>query len=132
VSPDLASIRPSFTTNTNWQSYGGESTLSCFSQMVALVIHNFGSAATGSPSRRRWCGASPGARPRLLALLGPIWCGRQLSAAANLPRVRASGIARHHPDFKPYTKAQAVEPMKITVEKKNEKANPSKGLTANR
>ncbi len=37
----------SFTTNTNWQSYGGEGTMSCFSQMVALTIHNFTSAATG-------------------------------------------------------------------------------------
>ena len=37
----------SFTTNTNWQSYSGESTLSYFSQMVALTIHNFTSAAVG-------------------------------------------------------------------------------------
>jgi K+-transporting ATPase ATPase A chain len=37
----------SFTTNTNWQSYGGESTLSYFSQMVGLTFHNFVSAATG-------------------------------------------------------------------------------------
>lgn len=37
----------SFTTNTNWQSYGGESTMSYFSQMVALTIHNFASAAVG-------------------------------------------------------------------------------------
>ncbi|MFA6962042.1 MAG: potassium-transporting ATPase subunit KdpA [Opitutaceae bacterium] len=37
----------SFTTNTNWQSYGGESTMSYFSQMVALTIHNFTSAAAG-------------------------------------------------------------------------------------
>jgi K+-transporting ATPase ATPase A chain len=37
----------SFTTNTNWQSYGGESTMSYFSQMVALTIHNFLSAAVG-------------------------------------------------------------------------------------
>jgi K+-transporting ATPase ATPase A chain len=37
----------SFTTNTNWQSYAGEATMSYFSQMVALVIHNFASAATG-------------------------------------------------------------------------------------
>ena len=37
----------SFTTNTNWQSYGGESTMSYFSQMVALTIHNFFSAAIG-------------------------------------------------------------------------------------
>src|SRR5208337_4170753 len=37
----------SFTTNTNWQSYSGESTMSYLSQMVALVIHNFTSAAVG-------------------------------------------------------------------------------------
>jgi K+-transporting ATPase ATPase A chain len=37
----------SFATNTNWQSYGGESTLSNFSQMFGLTIHNFLSAATG-------------------------------------------------------------------------------------
>jgi len=37
----------SFTTNTNWQSYGGESTMSYFSQMVALAFHNFASAASG-------------------------------------------------------------------------------------
>ena len=48
LSPDLAfNTAVSFTTNTNWQSYGGESTLSYFSQMVGLALHNFVSAATG-------------------------------------------------------------------------------------
>jgi K+-transporting ATPase ATPase A chain len=37
----------SFTTNTNWQSYGGENTLSYFVQMVGLTVQNFVSAATG-------------------------------------------------------------------------------------
>ena len=37
----------SFTTNTNWQSYGGESTMSNLSQMLGLTVHNFLSAATG-------------------------------------------------------------------------------------
>ena len=37
----------SFTTNTNWQNYGGESTLSYFSQMIGLTTQNFVSAATG-------------------------------------------------------------------------------------
>ncbi len=37
----------SFLTNTNWQSYGGESTMSYFSQMVALVMHHYFSAAVG-------------------------------------------------------------------------------------
>jgi K+-transporting ATPase ATPase A chain len=37
----------SFTTNTNWQSYSGENTMTYFSQMVALASHNFWSAAVG-------------------------------------------------------------------------------------
>jgi len=37
----------SFVTNTNWQNYGGETTLSHFSQMAGLTVHNFLSAATG-------------------------------------------------------------------------------------
>ena len=37
----------SFVTNTNWQSYSGESTLSYFSQMAGLAVQNFLSAATG-------------------------------------------------------------------------------------
>ncbi len=37
----------SFTTNTNWQAYSGETTMSYFTQMVQLAFHNFVSAATG-------------------------------------------------------------------------------------
>jgi K+-transporting ATPase ATPase A chain len=37
----------SFTTNTNWQSYGGETTMSYLSQMMQLAFHNFTSAASG-------------------------------------------------------------------------------------
>jgi len=48
VGPDGAfNTAVSFTTNTNWQWYSGESTLSNLSQMLGLVIHNFLSAATG-------------------------------------------------------------------------------------
>jgi len=48
LKPDLAfNTAASFTTNTNWQSYGGESTMSYFSQMVGLAFHNFISAAVG-------------------------------------------------------------------------------------
>jgi len=38
----------SFTTNTNWQSYSGEQTMSYFAQMTQLAFHNFGSAAVGT------------------------------------------------------------------------------------
>jgi K+-transporting ATPase ATPase A chain len=48
LSPHLAfNTAASFTTNTNWQSYAGESTMSYFSQMVGLAFHNFTSAAAG-------------------------------------------------------------------------------------
>ena len=48
VSPDSAfNTAVSFVTNTNWQSYSGESTLSYFVQMAALAVQNFVSAAAG-------------------------------------------------------------------------------------
>ncbi len=48
LSDDLAfNIASSFITNTNWQSYAGESTLSYFSQMMGLTVQNFMSASMG-------------------------------------------------------------------------------------
>ena len=48
TTPDLAfNTAVSFATNTNWQSYGGEATLSYLSQMLGLAVQNFLSAATG-------------------------------------------------------------------------------------
>jgi potassium-transporting ATPase potassium-binding subunit len=48
VSPDLAyNAAVSFVTNTNWQSYGGETTMSHLVQMTGLAVQNFLSAATG-------------------------------------------------------------------------------------
>lgn len=48
LSPALAfNVAVSFVTNTNWQSYAGEATLSNFSQMSVLAVENFASAATG-------------------------------------------------------------------------------------
>jgi K+-transporting ATPase ATPase A chain len=48
VSPDLSwNTAVSFVTNTNWQSYAGETTMSYFTQMVALAVQNFVCAASG-------------------------------------------------------------------------------------
>src|SRR5450755_1181546 len=48
VEPGLAfNTAASFTTNTNWQNYAGEQTMSYFTQMVGLAFHNFTSAAIG-------------------------------------------------------------------------------------
>jgi K+-transporting ATPase ATPase A chain len=59
VAPDLAfNTSVSFVTNTNWQAYSGETTMSYLTQMAGLTVHNFVSAATGIamapiPRRRR-------------------------------------------------------------------------------
>jgi K+-transporting ATPase ATPase A chain len=48
VAPDLAfNTSVSFVTNTNWQAYSGETTMSYLTQMAGLTVHNFVSAATG-------------------------------------------------------------------------------------
>src|SRR5262244_2086239 len=48
VSPDSSfNTAVSFATNTNWQGYGGETTMSYLTQMLALTVQNFVSAATG-------------------------------------------------------------------------------------
>jgi len=48
VSPDSSwNTAVSFTTNTNWQGYSGETTMSHFTQMAGLALHNFLSASTG-------------------------------------------------------------------------------------
>jgi K+-transporting ATPase ATPase A chain len=48
MTPDLAfNTAVSFVTNTNWQAYSGESTLSYFTQMAALTVQNFASSAAG-------------------------------------------------------------------------------------
>ena len=62
----------SFVTNTNWQYYGGETTMSYFSQMAGLAVQNFVSAAVGHRRRRR---ADPRHRrpPRATATLGNFW-----------------------------------------------------------
>ncbi len=66
LSPHLAfNTAVSFTTNTNWQSYSGETTMSYLSQMVALALHNFVSAAVGiglAAALVRGVARSPGVR----------------------------------------------------------------------
>ena len=48
VAPDLSfNTSVSFNSNTNWQSYGGETTMSYLTQMIGLTVHNFLSAAVG-------------------------------------------------------------------------------------
>src|SRR5580704_6333697 len=131
LTPDLAfNTAVSFTTNTNWQSYGGESTMSYLSQMVALVIHNFGSAATGI--------AIAAALVRGIArhstnLLGNFWVDLvRVTYYLLLPIclvfavvLESQGMVQN---FSPYTKAKLLQPYTIQVQKTDDKGQP---VTAN-
>jgi K+-transporting ATPase ATPase A chain len=130
VNPDLAfNTAASFTTNTNWQNYGGESTMSYLSQMVGLTFHNFVSAATGI--------AIAAAFVRAIArhsakTIGNFWVDLvRVTYYLLLPIclvfavfLVSQGMIEN---FNPYTKATLVEPMKVQVEKKNDKGETIKG-----
>src|SRR4030095_1031296 len=94
----------SFTTNTNWQGYVGEATMSYLSQMAGLAWHNFTSAAAGIGVAVALAGGPP-RRGRRLALghdrqlLGGPDARDRLRAAAALGRVRARvRLAGHDPE----------------------------------
>ncbi len=130
VNPDLAfNTAVSFTTNTNWQNYAGESTMSYLSQMVALAFHNFVSAATGI--------AIAAAFVRAIArhsakTIGNFWVDLvRVTYYLLLPIclvfavfLVSQGMIQN---FNGYTKATLLEPMKIQVEKKNDKGETIKG-----
>ena len=130
MSADLAfNTAVSFTTNTNWQSYSGESSASYLSQMVGLTFHNFVSAATGI--------AIAAALVRAIArhtahTIGNFWVDLvRVTYYLLLPIclvfavfLVSQGMIQN---FKPYTKATLVEPMKVQVEKKNDAGETVKG-----
>jgi len=124
LSPDLAfNTAVSFTSNTNWQNYGGESTMSYFSQMVGLVIHNFASAAGGIALA---AALVRGIARHSTKLLGNFWVDLVRTTYYLLLPIClvfavflvSQGMIQN---FKPYTKAKLVESYKISVEKKNDK-----------
>jgi len=130
LSPDLSfNTAVSFATNTNWQAYTGEATMSYLSQMLALVIHNFTSAATGIAIAAALVRAvtRPSART-----IGNFWVDLvRTTYYLLLPLciviavfLVSQGMIQN---FKPYTTAKLVEPMKISVEKKNDKGETIKG-----
>ncbi len=130
VSPDLAfNTATSFTTNTNWQSYGGESTLSYLAQMVGLVIHNFASAAVGIALA---AALVRGIARHSASTLGNFWVDLVRTTYYLLLPICvvfavflvSQGMIQN---FKPYTKAKLLEPMKVQVEKKNAQGETLKG-----
>ena len=122
VSPDLAfNTAVSFTTNTNWQNYGGESTLSYFSQMVGLVFHNFVSAATGIAIA---AALVRGIARHTAKTIGNFWVDLvRVNLYLLLPIciiyalfLVSQGMIQN---FKPYETARLVEPSTIQVPKKD-------------
>lgn len=127
VGPDLAfNTATSFTTNTNWQSYTGEATMSYLSQMVALVIHNFVSAATGIAIA---AALVRGIARHSAQTIGNFWVDLVRTTYYLLLPISlvfavflvSQGIIQN---FKPYTKAKLTEPYTIQVAKTDEKGNP--------
>src|SRR4029453_11046075 len=71
VSPDSSfNTAVSFATNTNWQGYSGETTMSYLTQMLALTVQNFMSAASGMAGA---VALIPGFRVRSTETIGNFW-----------------------------------------------------------
>ncbi|HTV41103.1 MAG TPA: potassium-transporting ATPase subunit KdpA [Candidatus Sulfotelmatobacter sp.] len=134
LTPHLAfNTAISFTTNTNWQSYAGESTMSYFSQMVGLAIHNFFSAASGI--------AVAAALVRGIAratsqTIGNFWVDlTRITFYLLLPIcivyalfLVSQGCIQN---FKPYTTATLIEPQTVQVQKTDASGNPVKDASGN-
>ena len=122
LSPDLAfNTAASFTTNTNWQSYSGESTMSYFSQMVGLVFHNFVSAAMGISIA---AALVRGIARHTAKTIGHFWVDMvRVNLYLLLPIclfyalfLVSQGMIQN---FKPYDTVKVVEPYTIQVVKKD-------------
>jgi len=130
VSPALAfNTAASFTTNTNWQNYGGETTMSYFSQMVALAFHNFTSAAAGIAIA---AALVRGIARRTAQTIGNFWVDVTrityyllVPVCLVLALVLVSqGMIQN---FKPYTVAKTLEPYTIQVPKTDANGQPVNG-----
>jgi K+-transporting ATPase ATPase A chain len=127
LTPHLAfNTAVSFTTNTNWQSYVGETTMSYLSQMVALTIHNFASAAVGIALA---AALVRGVARHSTKLLGNFWVDVvRVTYYLLLPLclvfalfLVSQGMIQN---FKPYTTAKLTESYTIQVPKTDDKGQP--------
>jgi len=105
----------SFTTNTNWQAYSGETTMSYFTQMAGLAFHNFVSAATGIALAIAFI---RGIARRQMQTIGNFWVDLVRSCLwVLLPFcvvgaliLVSQGVVQN---FRPYDTAKLVEPMRV-------------------
>ena len=118
VTPDLAwNTAISFTTNTNWQAYTPESTMSYFTQMVGLATHNFWSAAVGLALAIAFI---RGIARREMKTLGNFWADMTrgilwillpISTLLAVALVSQGVVQNLHP----YDSATLVEAQKVTA-----------------
>jgi K+-transporting ATPase ATPase A chain len=118
VPPDLAfNTAASFTTNTNWQAYGGETTMSYLTQMAGLAYHNFVSAATGISLAIAFI---RGISQKEKDTLGNFWVDLvRCSLWVLLPfciigalALVSQGVVQN---LRPYDKVTALDPQTVTV-----------------
>jgi len=105
----------SFTTNTNWQNYGGETTMSYFTQMAGLAYHNFVSAAVGIALAIAFI---RGIARRQMETIGNFWVDLVRSSLwVLLPFcivgalvLVSQGVVQN---LKPYDRVNLVQPMQV-------------------
>ena len=118
VAPALAfNTAASFTTNTNWQAYGGETTMSYFTQMAGLAYHNFVSAAVGISVAIAFI---RGIAQKEKETLGNFWVDLTraclwvllpISIVGALVLV-SQGVVQN---LRPYDKAAVIDPQTVTT-----------------
>ncbi|MGD0016638.1 MAG: potassium-transporting ATPase subunit KdpA [Verrucomicrobiia bacterium] len=119
----------SFITNTNWQAYSGENTMSYLTQMAGLAVHNFLSAATGIAILVAF---ARGLKRASAKTLGSFWVDLTRSTVYVLLPLSvifalvlvSQGVVQN---FKPYASAKLVEPYTTQVPKTDVKGQPVNG-----
>jgi K+-transporting ATPase ATPase A chain len=118
VAPDLAlNTAISFTTNTNWQAYTPETTMSYLTQMLGLATHNFWSAAVGLALAIAFIRGISRRESKTLGNFwvdltrGTLWVLLPISIVFSLVLI-SQGVIQN---FKPYTTATLVQPQTVTT-----------------
>ncbi|MFN7913939.1 MAG: potassium-transporting ATPase subunit KdpA [Vicinamibacterales bacterium] len=118
VAPELSfNTAASFTTNTNWQAYSGESTMSYFTQMAGLAYHNFVSAAVGIAVAVAFIRGIANREKDTIGsfwvdmVRGTIWVLLPVAFVAALVFV-SQGVVQN---LKPYDTVTLVDPLTVTT-----------------
>jgi potassium-transporting ATPase potassium-binding subunit len=128
VAPDLAfDTAASFTTNTNWQAYSGESTMSYLTQMAGLAYHNFISAAVGISLAIAFI---RGLAQKEKDTLGNFWVDTVRCTlwvllpfcVAGALMLVSQGVVQN---LRPYDKVAVIDPQTVTTPDANGKPQPT-------